>query len=153
MKKSQIVVLLLLLAAALSSCCNCRKKVVDNKAFAATYWTLEQIGSKSAEGMLPEGETMPRIIFNEDNSFGGYAGCNSMGGQYEVVPNKEAAKDGSISGALKLMNPFTTKRMCPNAAMERQLIGALLTIDSYTIEGDRLFLLSDGELQLVFVAK
>lgn len=152
MKKSQIIAFVLLLSATLVACCSCRKTAQKSVPMVATTWTLEQLGGHSAQAMLPEGELLPRVTFAEDGSFGGYAGCNSMGGQYEIVPNQEAAKDGAITGELKLLNPFTTKRMCPNAEMENALLAALATIDSYTIEGDRLFLLSAGELKLVFVA-
>jgi heat shock protein HslJ len=42
--------------------------------------------------------------------------------------------------------------MCPNEAMEMAFLSALGTVDSYTIEDNKLFLLSNGELKLVFVA-
>lgn len=152
MKKSQILALVLMIAATLGACCSCRNAAKNHKPFASTTWTLEQMGGENVTAQLPAGEQLPALTFAEDGSFGGYAGCNSLGGQYEIKPNEAAAKDGAVTGELKLLNPFTTKRMCPNDAMEMAFLAALGTVDSYTIEGDKLFLLSSGELRLVFVA-
>lgn len=160
MKRSQILALVVLLSSLLFvGCCSCRKaakesaKAAEAKPFVTTAWTLSQIGTKSTAAMLPEGENMPRIIFAEDGSFGGYAGCNSMGGEYQVADRVEDEKSGTISANLTILNPFTTKRMCPNDEMERDFLAALATVDSYVQEGAKLMLFSNGVLQLVFEAK
>jgi heat shock protein HslJ len=152
MKKSQIVALVLMVATTLGACCSCRNAAKNNKSFTTTAWVLEQMAGENVSATLPVGERVPSLTFAEDGTFGGYAGCNSLGGQYQIVPNKEAAKSGAVSGQLTLLNPFTTKRMCPNEAMEMAFLSALGTVDSYTIEDNKLFLLSNGELKLVFVA-
>jgi heat shock protein HslJ len=152
MKKSQIAALVLMVAVTLGACCSCRNAAKNHKPFVSTLWTLEQMGGENVIAQLPAGEQLPALTFAEDGSFGGYAGCNRLGGQYQLKPNEEAAKDGAVTGTLALLNPFTTKRMCPNDQIEMAFLAALGTVDSYTIEGDKLFLLSNGELKLVFVA-
>lgn len=152
MKKLQFGALIMMVLITLGACCSCRSAAKNNKTLVTTTWQLEQMGGKSVVEALPAGERLPSLIFAEDGTFGGYAGCNSMGGQYEVSPNEEAAKKGAVMGTLKLLNPFTTRRMCPNDRMEMAFLAALSTVDSYTIEGDKLFLLSSGELRLVFAA-
>lgn len=138
-----------LLIAVAASCCPCRK--ASSKAHSplkTTEWTLVQIGGENIASMLKT-EGTPRLVFAEDGSFGGYGGCNSLGGQYEVIPS-EARSQKNIAGKMRLSNVFSTKRMCPNDELESRFFSMLAVVDSFTIDGDKLLLFSDGELKLLF---
>ncbi len=151
MKKSQIVALVLLVVATtLGSCCSCRKATKNHAPLKATEWKLEQIGSSSVASLLKENAT-PTLILAEDGTMGGNGGCNTFGGSFRITPSEAPAHKNTMGG-ITFSNVFSTKRYCLNDEVEMAYFAALGTIDSYTIEGNKLFLFSSGELKLVFVA-
>ena len=152
MKKSLIVAASIIVAILVASCCPCRK--ATNKSslpLKQTEWRLIQIeGRNIAPEVVVDGT--PRIILADDGSFGGYGGCNSLGGQYTLTPSELPAQR-DIAGAIHFGDAFSTKRMCPNDRLEMAFFATLAKIDSFTIEGGKLFLFERGELKLVFEAK
>lgn len=152
MKKSlcQIFTIALLFALA-TSCCPCRRASgVSHAALKTTVWNLVQIEGRNVAGELVE-EASPRIVFDQEGTFGGYAGCNSMGGSYKMTPS-EALSQRDVAGEISLSGLYSTKRYCPNDRLEMQFMKLLSEVDSFTIEQNRLFLFSGGEMKLLFEA-
>lgn len=149
MKKSLILTIGATIALLVASCCPCRKASNKNhKPLTTTEWSLVQMeGRNITTDFTPE--ERPRLLLAADGSFGGYGGCNSMGGEYKIVPS-EALSQKDIAGKVTFGNIFSTKRYCPNDGLEMALFATLSEVDSYTIEENRLFLFKDGELKLVF---
>ena len=140
---------LVAIAALGASCCPCRKAVKrDHKPLNATQWTLSQIEGQNVAELLVE-QKAPTIVFDAEGGVGGYAGCNSFGGQYKITPS-EVEYQKNIVGKLSLGGMFSTKRFCPNDRLEMRYLSLLEKVDSFTIEGNKLFLFTDGELKLVF---
>ncbi|MBQ8335674.1 MAG: META domain-containing protein [Tidjanibacter sp.] len=133
------------------SCCNCRKGVQRNhRPLGTTTWNLTQIEGQNVAELLSE-QKVPTIIFDTEGGVGGYAGCNSYGGQYKIVPSEvEYQKD--IVGKLSFGAMFATKRFCPNDKIELRYLSLLDKIDSFTIEENKLYLFTNGELKLVYTA-
>lgn len=154
MKRLQIILVALAVATVFASCCPCRKASNKNhKPLNATEWVLVQMdGRNISEQFKAESNGSPRIVFGEDNSFGGFGGCNSMGGKYSLTPS-EAPSQKNIAGKIVMSDIMSTKRYCPNDQVEMALFQALSEVDAYTIDGNKLLLLKDGELKLVFEAK
>ncbi len=153
MKKSLNLLLGVAIAALLAtSCCPCRKASnKQHKPLAATEWHLVQMEGKNITSLFAADET-PRLILNTDGTFGGFAGCNTMGGQYKITPN-EAPSQRDIAGTVAFDNIMSTKRYCPNDQVEMSLFKLLSEADSFTIDGNRLYLFDNGELKLLFEAK
>ena len=146
-----IIAALVAIVALGQSCCPCRKAVKRNhKTHNATQWTLSQIEGQNVAELLVE-DKAPTIIFDTEGSVGGYAGCNSFGGQYKIVPS-EVEYQKNIVGKLSFGSMFSTKRFCPNDKVEMRYLALLDKIDSFTIEENKLFLFTNGELKLVFTA-
>ena len=154
MKRSQIILAVVAIAVVFASCCPCRKASNKNhKPLNATEWVLVQMdGRNISEQFKAESNGAPRVVFGEDGSFGGFGGCNSMGGKYRQMPS-EAPSQKDIAGKIKMSDIMSTKRYCPNDQMEMALFQALSEVDSYTIDGNKLMLLKNGELKLVFETK
>jgi len=98
-------------------------------------WELTQINGEDFEGRKPY------ILFDKnDGSFGGYSGCNSMGGKFEI--------EGK---AILLSNIIQTKRACANMQeVEFPFTRNLQAADSYKAEIDRLYLYKNGKIVLEF---
>ncbi|MBO7300592.1 MAG: META domain-containing protein [Tidjanibacter sp.] len=151
MRKIQIATLALFFVL-VTSCCPCRKAVNNTHSpLLATEWSLVQMDGRNITESFAE-EGCPQLILGEDGNFGGYGGCNSMGGAYTLTPSESPAQKNT-SGVVAFANIFSTKRMCPNDRLEMEFFKTLSECDSYTIEGSKLFLFKDGVLMLVFEAK
>lgn len=151
MKKMQIILALLCATMLAASCCPCRKGGNKNhKPLLSTEWRVVQMGGKNITSLFA-GEELPRMIFSSDHTFGGYGGCNSMGGEYNITPN-EAPSQKDIAGTITFANIRSTKRFCPNDQVEMTLFKTLSEVDAFTIEGNKLFLFDNAELKLVLEA-
>lgn len=150
MKKSLTLLLGVAIALLLvASCCPCRKASNRNhKPLTSTKWQLVQMDGKNITEHF-SAEELPRLVLSTDNSFGGFGGCNSMGGKYQMTPSA-ANSQRDTAGTIHFGDIFSTKRYCPNAQLEMSLIKLLSEADAFTIEGNKLFLFDDGELKLVF---
>lgn len=153
MKKSLNILLGVAIAAlVVTSCCPCRKASNRNHLpLLTTEWQLVQMDGKNITSLFVADET-PRLILGANGSFGGFAGCNSMGGEYRLTPS-EAPSQRDIAGKISFGNIMSTKRYCPNDQVEMALFKTLSEVDAYTIEGSRLFLFDNGELKLIFEVK
>ncbi len=153
MRKSHIAALWsLVLMLAVASCCPCRKAANNNhRPLLSTEWSLVQMDGKNiTEAFASEGA--PRLVLGDDGNFGGYGGCNSMGGTYKMIPS-ELPSQRDVAGKVTFGGIYSTKRMCPSEGLEMTFFKALSECDSFTIEGTKLFLFHNGELTLVFEAQ
>lgn len=151
MKKSLILAAIAFVAVAALSCCPCRKAPQKNhKPLLQTSWILQQMDGRNLAGEM-KSDQLPRLVLETDGNFGGFGGCNSMGGSYKMTPS-EARSQKDISGAMTFGGVFSTKRYCPDDRVEMEYFALLAKVDSYTIDADRLFLFVGGELKLVFKA-
>lgn len=151
MKRVITIVALVVVMALGYGCCNCRRGVQRNHLpLNTTEWKLVQIEGQNVADLLVE-QKAPTIIFDSEGGVGGYAGCNSFGGEYKITPSEvEYQKD--IVGKLSFGSMFATKRLCPNDRVEMRYLSLLDKIDSFTIEENKLFLFTNGELKLVYNA-
>lgn len=148
MKKIAFIVAIALAAV---GCCDCRKSESGNhKPLNVTEWRLQQVEGRNVASLLTE-ESVPTLVLSADGSYGGNGGCNNYGGQYTIVPSELSYQKDSV-GKIDFGAMYSTKRYCPNDKFEYEFFGLLDKVDSFTIEGDRLYLFTDGELKLVFVA-
>ena len=151
MKKSLIITAVAFVAIATLSCCPCRKGTSKpHKPLLQTAWVLQQMEGRNLTAEMKT-DQLPRLVLEADGNFGGFGGCNSMGGSYKMTPS-EALSQRDISGTMALGGMFATKRYCPDDKVEMEYFALLAKVDSYTIDADRLFLFADGELKLVFKA-
>lgn len=153
MKKSLTLLLgVATIALLAASCCPCRKASNRNHLpLLSTEWSLVQMDGRNITSLFTP-EEAPRLVLGAEGSFGGFAGCNSMGGEYSMTPS-EALSQRDIAGKIAFANIMSTKRYCPNDQVEMALFKFLSEVDAFTIEGNRLFLFDDGELKLIFEAK
>ncbi|MBK8027580.1 MAG: META domain-containing protein [Chloroflexi bacterium] len=102
---------------------------------AGTSWQLELLGGEPVGG-----DSTVTLIFGTDGSIGGNGGCNVYGGGYTV--------DGD---SLTFTNVFSTMMFCdPTSQQETTYLAALNEASAYTFDGDRLVIVYDEGLQLVF---
>ena len=152
MKKSLFALALVCATALAVSCCPCRKGTNKNHSpLHTTEWQVVQMNGKNISSLF-SAEELPHLTLSADNSFGGFAGCNAMGGKYTLTPSS-APSQKDIAGTIHFENIFSTKRFCPNDQVEMAIIAALSKVDAYTIEGNQLFLFENAELKLVLEAK
>lgn len=118
-----------------------RERTSDNSA--ADYrlndiWVLESINNSPAESKNYM-KGLPRIEINlNEMRFSGNGGCNSINGKVETSGDK--IKFGPVA---------STRMMCPGN-FETDFLNALNNSDSFTIENNRLSLISDGKILVVF---
>ncbi len=146
------IVLLAAVALLVTGCCDCRKTSTKiYKPLNATEWTLRQMNGRNIAAELTEGKA-PTLVLSTDGSYGGFGGCNSYGGQAKVTPSELKYQKDTV-GKIEFGAMYSTKRYCRDDKLEYAFFKALDGVDSFTIEGDNLFLFTQGELTLVFVAK
>lgn len=128
------------LAVALSACCACRR----NKSvtpFADTEWHLVQLN-----GSAVSSENY-RATFADDGRVSGIGECNRFTGTYTRA-------DGSSTGAGALDvsdNLVATKMMCiAPGNRETEFFSALSAADAYSIDGQRLMLIRNGDVLAIF---
>ena len=152
MKRLHISFFVLALAALVASCCPCRKAAkTSHTSLLGTEWSLVQMAGRNITEDFGA-EDCPRLVLSDDGNFGGYGGCNSMGGSYKMTPYDNSAQR-NIAGKITFGDAFSTKRMCPNDRLEMEYLKALSECDSYAIEGSKLLLSHKGTLTLVFETK
>lgn len=112
----------------------------------AKSWQLAIINSKSGqtkvEGSYPQAIS---IEFNfADNSYKGYAGCNTFSGKYQATGNY-GFSFGSIA---------STKMACDYIDLEGAIFEAMRKVNTWGIKGDQLVFTEDGGYtDLVYSAK
>jgi heat shock protein HslJ len=92
-------------------------------------WELEQLNGEQ----VPAG-TRITVQFDEANKISsGTTSCNTFKGLFKVE-----------GGSLRFAQQVTTKMMCPDMSWEQKYMPALMTIDSWKVDGGKLHLLKGG---------
>lgn len=151
--KAVVATLLVAVSALVVGCCGaCRGETREYKPLVATEWAAEQIQGRNVEAMVAQGERGPVLVLDNQGGVSGTGGCNSIGGQYKMVPS-ESKIQRNTAGTIEFGQMLATKRYCPNDRLEREFLKILSVVDSFVIEGDRLHLFHNGELVMVLRAK
>lgn len=129
-----------ILAVCVTACCSCRKnKTKGAVPLTETQWQLATIESTAH---MAKGEAYT-VVFDPDNKITGTGDCNRLMGSYEI-------KGG---GVISVDMVASTRMFCPDQDMENRFIKTLGSVNSYTIDGDNLMLMHDGDVKLVMHKK
>ncbi len=118
---------------AIIACCPCRKgksTAKNSLPLTQTRWQLVRV---NALNITPDDNF--EIVFHDDMSVNGIGACNRFFGKYTAS-----------NGKIKIGPLGSTRMMCPNMADENAFLAMLDKIDTYTIDGNTLMLLKNGEL-------
>jgi heat shock protein HslJ len=94
-----------------------------------TYWKLTELTGKPVAKTPPDQKEPHIILKKQDNRVQGFAGCNSLGGFYELK-----------GSSLKFREITTTLMACADMETETKLKEVLETIDNYSIRRNNLSL-------------
>lgn len=129
--------LMLLTVALLFGCKPKQKAVTDGYANAdleGTYWKLVELNNQQIRP-TPDNRREIHIQFRKESSkLEGFAGCNTIAGQYTVDKNNR----------LGISSILSTRMACDDLGLETVLVKVLETADSYTIKGFELSLSKGG---------
>jgi heat shock protein HslJ len=133
-------ILLLILLSILLPSCKPAEKAGSTASLENTYWKLARMDGKPV--MTPENEKEVHIVLTKEGdnrSLKGFAGCNSIGGNYSTESNK-------ISFTV-----ISTKMFCESRMdVENFLLTALNSADQYTVKGETLELYQGYKLLAAF---
>jgi heat shock protein HslJ len=122
MKNFFFPIFALLLLSSLSSC-------VHTAFPFGKEWELTQLNGE----VVPVG-TRVMIVFDEANTrYSGTASCNNYNGLFKLE-----------GGSLRLAQPVSTKKLCPDMTWENKYLPNLIKFDSWKVEDGKLHLLSKG---------
>lgn len=104
-----------------------------------THWKLVMVNGQPAES----GRREPHLIFKPDGGLAGSTGCNNLAAVYTLDGNQLA------------FGPIMTTRMyCQEVARtERELLKNLPDVAGWTIDGDRLELVSASGATIAVLEK
>ena len=102
--------------------------------FANTHWQLTHLGDNAVSTADQE---RPHLVFGNDSSVRGLAGCNTLQGQYEQQGDHPALSQLGL-----------TRKACPDMSTESGMMDALKHTRRYRVEGE-LLTLFDAEDQAV----
>jgi putative lipoprotein len=104
-----------------------------------THWKLVMVNGQPAE----VGRREPHLIFKPDGGLAGSTGCNNLAAVYTLDGDKLA------------FGPIMTTRMyCQEVARtERELLKHLPDVASWTVDGDRLELVSASGVTIAILEK
>lgn len=129
-------IIMLSLATILNSC-GVSKEVKWAQPLIDTVWELESISGFTLEQDLRK---TPTIAFEKDNRYGGFAGCNTYFGEYEI---KGANKITFNEGGMTMM-------ACqPGMETENKFIEMLREVDGFKVAGYRMELLK-GDIPVAY---
>ena len=101
----------------------CSVKTVDKDAFA---YSIEGREFKLISyGKLKMAVPKKATLLFDNGQYSGYAGCNGMGGKYELSGNK-----------IKFYSGFSTMMACPDMKAETKFRKLLLEVDNYIMRDD-----------------
>ncbi|MDR2890408.1 MAG: META domain-containing protein [Alistipes sp.] len=140
MKTTKFVTAMALVMAALSvgfsSCCGCGKSR-SAVALDGAEWHLIQLNGGGVES------DNYRVTFGADGRVAGVGECNRFSGTFTRTGNVIEIADNLVS----------TRMMCLNGAeREAAFLAMLARVDGLSIDGDRLLLISDGDVRAIFEA-
>ncbi|GAO42479.1 META domain-containing protein [Flavihumibacter petaseus] len=106
-----------------------RQKDTTKILVTGTYWRLTELMGRSV-GAAAANRKEVFIRFRPDGRMEGFAGCNDIGGNYELK-----GKDSII-----ITNVVGTLMACPQTETENSLVDILKTCDSYLLKDNQLVL-------------
>ena len=99
------------------------------------YWKLTILEGKEIKTTKNQEKEVYFTLKIDENKIIGFAGCNSLGGKYELEGNK-----------IKFQEIITTKMACPDVDFnESKFLSILSQVDNYTIHNDVLSLKDNNE--------
>ena len=102
----------------------------NNISLENTYWKLTELNGRP----IPDAEEGKKELYiqlkSNDSSLAAFAGCNGVGGNYSLIPEKR----------VRFSNMISTLMACPELDMENEFKKVLETIDNYAISDDMLSL-------------
>lgn len=103
----------------------------NDRAIVGTHWKLVKLDGQEVQ-MVPNQETDIHFILNaQENSVGGFAGCNSILGSYTLEEGMR----------IRFANMGLTMRACPEVNVDEQAFMNVLELaDNYTISNGTLSL-------------
>lgn len=111
---------------ALASLQGCKSTIGYGKEWELTQLYTEQV---------PAG-TRIMIVFDEANTrYSGIASCNNYNGLFKLE-----------GGSLRLAQPVSTKKMCPDMTWENKYLPILTKIDAWRVTDGKLELMSEGSI-------
>lgn len=118
----------------------------STNALAKTSWNVTGYNNGKEAVVSPIIETNPTLVFGDDGTVSGSAGCNTYSGAYSI--NGESISIGTLA---------TTRRMCiePEGIMEQELsfLTYLEKAETWLIQGDILYLrTSEDQLAVTAVS-
>ena len=132
-----------IVALLMAACCPCKKGQSNNAPLYGTTWRAVIFDINGTNKVVAEqnpGEYT--LILNEDGKFNGVGDCNSYFGDFTL-------KNGKIT----FSNMGSTKAMCPSQEWEDCFLQNINSANGYSIEGDKLMLLQDGRVCVIFKAQ
>lgn len=87
-------------------------------------------------------QEIPTLLFSNDTSFSGRAGCNSIMGWYKT--------DGDSGISMKVVG--STMAFCPDMNFEDRYVKSLNAVDSYELQ-DSVLILKGGAIVIRYVNK
>ncbi len=133
------IVVVATLAITLAACCACRRNK-STVPFQGTEWHLVQLN-----GTAIDSENY-RATFGVDGRVSGIGACNRFNGPYTMADSASTA-----SGTLDIAdNLAATKMMCIGENHEDEFFRMLSSITQYTIDGQRLMLIHNGNVVAIF---
>lgn len=126
------IILALIIAVSMQAC----SKKIDPNAIANTKWTLSEWPGRT----LPV-NAQATLNFDAERKIGGKSFCNSYGGN-SVITGKQ----------IKFEEIFSTKMFCSELSdAENRYQSDLATVNSWEVSGNKLKLLKDDVVMMVFV--
>ena len=126
--------LFLILVASIACACTSSKVAAPK---AESVWTVEWISG--VDNINVEDLEAPSIMFL-DSKYSSSTGCNRLNGSLEINGNAIKFGDGPM-----------TKVACNDNNRERMFMEALFGVDTYSINGDKMELLSNGKTVMKLV--
>lgn len=99
-------------------------------------WELVSFETTSMQ--IPKNATLLLI----DGRYMGNAGCNSMGGEYQINADRIHFNAG-----------YSTKMSCADLDLEMKVLARMVKIDQFKVEENRLSLMHKGQVLMRFIEK
>lgn len=98
----------------------------------------ELVGFEKTSMQISKNATLLLI----DGRYMGNAGCNSMGGEYQINAD-----------TINFNAAYSTKMSCADINIEMKVLGLMQKVDQFSVEGSRLSLMHKGRVLMRFIEK
>lgn len=113
--------------------------VSENQAIPlASHWILHYF-IENGQQVYPDSKSANITISHTLKEFGGFAGCNTIGGKLKTKKSR-----------IRFSELVSTKTICEQNGIENKVLSSLKIANSYKIVGGELFLYKGKKLVLVF---